>query len=149
MGHAWGAVHDNMDDPECREADSMNGRYIMHESSNSGYDKNNYKFSPCSIRSIHRVLYDMADTCFVGEQSALCGNGILEAGEQCDPGGQLALGHPNEDDPCCTSTCQLRPTAKCSPKHSECCSESCNYLPRVTMCQPKSTDSCKRASYCT
>lgn len=89
MGHLWGAVHD--DEPECRP-DSVNGRFIMHSSSNTGYDSNHFKFSPCSIRSIHRVLYAVSDNCFVGEQSALCGNGILEEGEQCDPGGQLALG---------------------------------------------------------
>jgi len=149
LGHAWGAVHDDLSDPECQASDSVNGRYIMHESSNSGYDNNNYKFSPCSIRSIHRVLYDISESCFVSEQAALCGNGILETGEECDPGGQLALGHPNTEDPCCTSTCRLRSTAKCSPRHSECCSETCSYLPRTKICQPKNTDTCNSASYCT
>lgn len=88
MGHLWGAAHDDLSVDECRESDTLNGgRFIMHESSNSGYDDNNYKFSQCSIQSIHRVLYDVSDSCFVSEQSeALCGNGILEPGEECDPG---------------------------------------------------------------
>ncbi|KAI6191431.1 hypothetical protein M3Y97_00227500 [Aphelenchoides bicaudatus] len=150
MGHLWGAVHDDLNDPECRETEeSNNGRFIMHESSNSGYDNNNYKFSRCSIQSIYRLLYDVSDSCFVNEQTeALCGNGILEPGEECDPGGQLSLGHSSIDDPCCTATCHLRTTAKCSPKHSECCSDTCSYLPRTTLCQPKSTDNCKQAAYC-
>ncbi|KAI6243920.1 hypothetical protein M3Y99_00059200 [Aphelenchoides fujianensis] len=148
MGHSWGANHDILENPECRPVDPQSGRYIMHESSNSGYDKNNFVFSPCSMRSIHQILYDVAESCFVSEQEALCGNGILEPGEQCDPGGQLAHGRPTDHDRCCTSNCRLRAGAKCSPKHSECCSASCSYLPQTTMCQARSSQTCKSETFC-
>ncbi|KAI6210451.1 hypothetical protein M3Y96_00329600 [Aphelenchoides besseyi] len=149
MGHSWGSGHDNRDDKECISKEPENGRYIMHESSNSGYDKNNFLFSPCSMRSIHRLLYDVAENCFVSEQDALCGNGILEAPEQCDPGGQLSLGRVAVKDRCCTSNCRLRAGAKCSPRHSECCSADCSYLPENIMCQSRSPETCKRETFCT
>lgn len=59
LGHAWGSFHDDIGDLKCISPKSQNGRYVMHESSNSGYDKNNYAFSLCSILSIHKVnFYD-------------------------------------------------------------------------------------------
>lgn len=40
------------------------------------------------------------------ESFAMCGNGILEPGEECDPGGV--------DDACCYgATCKLKPGAVC------------------------------------
>lgn len=121
----------------------------MHESSNSGYDENNYRFSPCSIQAIHRVLYGVVDQCFVDEHSAaLCGNGILEKGEECDPGGQLARGHSEDGDPCCTSRCRLRVPNSCSPRHSECCSNNCTFSSSSTLCQAHNNDTCRMAVYC-
>ncbi|KAI1716225.1 metallo-peptidase family m12 domain-containing protein [Ditylenchus destructor] len=150
LGHAWGTLHDDPNDSECNppnSQDGQNGRYMMHESVNSGYDKNNYFFSPCSIRSIHKALYEIADKCFVEEQAALCGNGILEDGEECDFGGQLAA--EKTSDRCCTNKCTLKHNAVCSPRHSECCAENCNFSPSHTLCQPTSPDTCKKSSYCT
>lgn len=147
LGHSWGAFHDDSEDPECVPPGSQDGRYIMHESSNSGYDRNNYRFSPCSVRLIHRVLYGLAEHCFAEEQAALCGNGILEDGEECDSGGRLATG-TLEEDPCCTSRCRLKQHAKCSPRHSECCSANCTYLPRTHVCRRTNRDTCKGSSFC-
>ena len=85
MGHLWGAGHDDPSNPQCLPPDPSTGRYIMHASSNTGYDNNNYRFSPCSIQAIFSVLYGLAEECFVDEQAALCGNGLVEPGEECDP----------------------------------------------------------------
>lgn len=145
----------------------------MHESSNSGYDKNNYLFSKCSILSIHKVilkkiknlimyliekkiyiyyififvkvLYNLAHKCFVEEKTALCGNGILEVGEECDAGG-YHLG--TNFDRCCTNNCKLKKNAVCSPRHSECCMKNCTYASTNVSCHPKSTDLCKSETFC-
>ena len=114
LGHSWGSLHDDPHDEECVPQNSRDGRYVMWESANTGYDKNNYNFSPCSIRSIHRVLYPTVSQCFVQEKGALCGNGILEEGEQCDSGDHLVGGQ--QEDKCCTSKCTLKPGALCSPR---------------------------------
>uniref|UniRef100_A0A915D6J6 Peptidase M12B domain-containing protein n=1 Tax=Ditylenchus dipsaci TaxID=166011 RepID=A0A915D6J6_9BILA len=121
LGHAWGAIHDEIED-DCIAPNSQgNPSFVMHESSNTGYDKNNYFFSPCSVRSIHKVLYGLAHQCFVEEKSALCGNGILEAGEECDSG---HLSADNASDLCCTSECRLHARTPCQPKSSETCKKA-------------------------
>jgi hypothetical protein len=135
---------------ECVPKNTQNGRYIMFESSNSGYDRNNYQFSNCSIRQIHKVLYTLAEKCFKEEQRALCGNGILEDGEQCDAGGKLTTDvDRTKRDPCCTDDCQLRTNAVCSPRHSDCCSSNCTYSSAYQKCRPKNTDTCRKESFCT
>lgn len=114
MGHSWGSLHDDIVDEDCVPQNSPDGRFVMWESANTGYDKNNYHFSPCSIRSIHRVIYGLAHKCFVEEKGALCGNGILENGEECDIGAQLNF--DQKEDKCCTANCKLKPKAICSPR---------------------------------
>ena len=47
------------------------------------------KFSPCSIRSMGRVLTAKAPFCFEHEMATFCGNGRVEQGEQCDVGLQV------------------------------------------------------------
>jgi len=116
LGHALGSPHDDVNDPECFQPVAPSGRYIMHESSNTGYESNNYQFSPCSVRAIHKMLYELANRCFVEEKESLCGNGIVEPGEECDSGRYLAAeGAP--DDTCCTSQCKFQPDAVCSSKN--------------------------------
>uniref|UniRef100_A0AC34FBR8 Uncharacterized protein n=1 Tax=Panagrolaimus sp. ES5 TaxID=591445 RepID=A0AC34FBR8_9BILA len=147
LGHLFGATHDT---EECGE---RNERFIMHETANTGYDKNNYRFSTCTINEVFKVLYNVQQRCFVEEQKSLCGNGILEPGEECDGGGRFVAEQMGESagtaDPCCTSECKLRPNALCSPKHAECCSAACDYRQADSMCQPRNNETCRAASYCT
>ena len=51
----------------------------------------------------------------------LCGNGIVDPGEQCD-----------DSSGCCTATCQLAANAQCSG-NSMCC-QQCQYAPTSTSC---------------
>ena len=68
---------------------------------------------------------------------SLCGNGIIEAGEECD------CGYAGEcTDPCCydanepeaSKRCHLRPNAKCSPSQGPCCSSRCEFEPSDHVC---------------
>ena len=54
FGHNWGSEHDP-DVPECSPSASHGGSYLMYTYSVSGYDVNNKKFSPCSLRFIRKV----------------------------------------------------------------------------------------------
>lgn len=112
----------------------------MFARATSGDKKNNNKFSPCSLKSIEPVLNTKARSskgCFTGEQleshykeiinfnflslshaffsepqPAICGNGVVEDGEECDCGWE-------EDckDDCCypmsgaqsSFACKLKP----------------------------------------
>lgn len=150
IGHSLGSYHDEdeaTNDPDGSEdclPKNSQGRYVMHGSPNSGYEKNNYNFSPCSIRSIQRTLYELASKCFVEEKIAFCGNGILEKGEECDVGSEINAA----SDRCCTSECTLRQVSHCSPYNFECCTDDCQVASVDQICQARNSDLCRNASFC-
>ena len=105
VGHNFNAIHDNdfTDDPDC-----FNQGYIMDEVLNETMTENHKKFSKCSIEAMHKALTNTGTSCFKdidydmesiveNIEIALCGNNIVEPGEECD------CGHTIEvcDDPCC------------------------------------------------
>jgi len=55
--------------------------------------------------------------CFTEERESYCGNGHVDAGEDCDPG----FGSSKENDPCCTQFCKFKGDAKCSDRNHNCC----------------------------
>lgn len=121
------------------------GNYIMYARATSGDKLNNNKFSICSIRNISAVLKKKKDDCFVGRFSVnsllrlsvyrflpsrfhaccmylytesgqpICGNGLVEAEEECD------CGYSDQcNDPCCYNAneaedkkCKLKPDKLC------------------------------------
>lgn len=117
------------------------GNYIMYARATSGDKLNNNKFSSCSIGNISAVLLKKRDDCFVGtlpppralvaesemvssrccacgfaeSGQPICGNGLVEAGEECD------CGYSDQcKDPCCYSAneaegkrCKLQPGKIC------------------------------------
>ncbi|WAR11458.1 ADA17-like protein [Mya arenaria] len=95
----------------------------------TGEDPNNHKFSSCSINYMNEVL-STKSSCFVvaqGEQP--CGNGRMDAGEECDGG---FLGMVNQDT-CCASDCTLRLGAFCSGScQSGSCSGYCEYRGKIS-----------------
>ncbi|ETN75272.1 reprolysin family zinc metalloprotease, partial [Necator americanus] len=89
--HSWGAQHDGLDRDadgreECLPDYAEGGNYIMHMYAQNGYDPNNIRFSPCSRRSIRRMLERRWHRCFEPEKASFCGNGVVEEGEECDEG---------------------------------------------------------------
>lgn len=93
----------------------------MFARATSGDKYNNQKFSPCSMRSISSVLNTKArgnKGCFTEPQDSICGNEVVELGEECDCGWE-------EDckEPCCfpmrsspprnEPPCTLRPNVIC------------------------------------
>lgn len=93
VAHNFNAAHDNEfeDDADCYAQG-----YIMDELYNSTSRNNSESFSPCSLRAMKAKMDELTrsstDNCFrdltyseedSDLQIALCGNGIVEAGEQC------------------------------------------------------------------
>lgn len=145
LGHNWGAEHDPGTD-ECSPSTLFgNGKYLMYAYSVNGYDSNNDVFSPCSKRDIAAVLATKRKSCFkrTPDETSTCGNGLIDAEEQCDAG---YLGRFNLD-PCCSSSCLLVGTATCSPVNHACCKD-CTVAPYGTLCLGDSEISCVNASYC-
>uniref|UniRef100_A0A1B6LAR2 Peptidase M12B domain-containing protein n=1 Tax=Graphocephala atropunctata TaxID=36148 RepID=A0A1B6LAR2_9HEMI len=145
FGHNWGSEHDP-DIPECSPSASQGGSFLMYTYSVSGYDVNNKRFSPCSLRSIRKVLQAKSGRCFSEPEESFCGNLRVEGDEECDAG---LLGTEDNDN-CCDKVCKLRRNAGavCSDKNSPCC-QNCKYMPAKFTCREAQFATCEQESRCT
>ncbi|KDR16966.1 Disintegrin and metalloproteinase domain-containing protein 10 [Zootermopsis nevadensis] len=149
IGHNFGSPHD----PDLCTPGGDDGNFIMFARATSGDKRNNNKFSPCSLNSINPVLNAKARSpkgCFTEPQAAICGNGVVEVGEECDCGWE-------EDcrDECCfpqrrypppeEPPCKLTPHSICSPSQGPCCTSSCE-LKYGDKC--RDDNGCRDASFC-
>ncbi|KAG6444940.1 hypothetical protein O3G_MSEX003636 [Manduca sexta] len=144
FGHNWGSEHDP-DVAECSPAASQGGSYLMYTYSVSGYDVNNKRFSPCSLRSIRKVLQAKSGRCFSEPEESFCGNLRVEGGEECDAG---LLG-TEDNDMCCDKNCKLRKNqgAVCSDKNSPCCA-GCVFAPPGVVCREAAHSACEGEATC-
>ncbi|KAF0306944.1 ADAM 17-like protease [Amphibalanus amphitrite] len=144
FGHNWGSEHDP-DMAECSPSASKGGSYLMYTYSVSGYDLNNKRFSPCSLRSINLVLKAKSSRCFTEPEESFCGNLRVEGDEECDAG----LVGSEDEDSCCDKNCKLRRNtgAVCSDKNSPCCS-NCQYLQLGAKCREASLATCEKEATC-
>ncbi|XP_028159327.1 ADAM 17-like protease [Ostrinia furnacalis] len=144
FGHNWGSEHDP-DVAECSPASSQGGSYLMYTYSVSGYDVNNKRFSPCSLRSIRKVLQAKSGRCFSEPEESFCGNLRVEGGEECDAG---LLG-TEDNDMCCDKNCKLRKNqgAVCSDKNSPCCA-GCVFAPPGVVCREAAHSACEGEATC-
>jgi len=152
IGHNFGSPHDPENNRDCTPG-GADGNYIMFARATSGDKKNNNQFSPCSLKSINGVLGSKArneNGCFTEPQSAICGNGVVELGEECDCGWE-------EDctEKCCypmrstqvrnEKPCTLRPFQNCSPSQGPCCTDECQ-LRYAGKC--RDDNGCRDSAYC-
>ena len=144
----------------------------MFARATSGDKYNNKRFSPCSLKSINKVLQVKArgpKGCFNGKklkirktikitymiplpepEISICGNGVVEDGEECDCGWE-------EDcvEECCWPQrtkysqsqlpCTLRPGKECSPSQGPCCDRECSFN-IGNKC--REDNGCRDQSYC-
>merc|ERR1711899_272762 len=143
FGHNWGSEHDP-DTSECSPSASQGGSYLMYTYSVSGYDVNNKKFSPCSLRFIRKVLLAKSSRCFTEPEESFCGNLRVEGDEECDAG---LLGSEDRDS-CCDENCRLRENSICSDKNSPCC-HNCQYMQVNAKCRAANFATCEKDAECT
>ncbi|XP_059386030.1 disintegrin and metalloproteinase domain-containing protein 10 isoform X1 [Carassius carassius] len=144
VGHNFGSPHDSGSDCTPGESKTQDqkekGNYIMYARATSGDKFNNNKFSICSIRNISQVLEKKRFQCFVESGQPICGNGLVEANEQCD------CGYSDQcKDKCCYDAsasdelkCKLRPSVKCSPSQGPCCTSECTFRSSDVKCREDS-----------
>ncbi|XP_068228100.1 LOW QUALITY PROTEIN: uncharacterized protein Kul [Palaemon carinicauda] len=152
IGHNFGSPHDPESDTRCTPG-GPDGNYIMYARATSGDKQNNNKFSPCSLRQINSVLNSKArDTkgCFTQPQLAICGNGVVENGEDCDCGWEEdceeTCCYPMKTNPKKGQTpCTLRPNKTCSPSQGPCCTNDCHFKERDKC---RDDNGCRDSSYC-
>ncbi|GFS18810.1 disintegrin and metalloproteinase domain-containing protein [Elysia marginata] len=135
IGHNWGARHDPTGSSplSCNPSTSQGGKFLMWAYLLHGKDPNANKFSPCSLEDIRAVLRSRAHKCFLTKSvfTEICGNGILDSSEECDPGFEHRY-----SDPCCQHNCGLRRGAQCSFRNAPCCTPDCTIAPPTQKCYP-------------
>lgn len=160
IGHNFGAIHDCADG--CASGDSKccplttttcnaEAKFIMSPVAQSGEKV----FSPCSLGNICAVMKGVQGakvdtTCLVDPDPnrqtislQMCGNGIVEKGEDCDPGQGV-------ESACCdVKTCKFKSNAVCDPDSSPCCTDTCSFAPATRICRPSRDASCDMEERCT
>lgn len=133
LGHSFGSRHDPDGSRECTPG-GEDGNYLMFAHASAGDLPNNNEFSSCSVTNITRVLNSIGtirNNCFdVLEDIQLCGNLVIEPGEQCDCG----LGDNTCEDSCCTQECTLVGNMDCSPQQGLCCTNDCSFSGTGIVC---------------
>ncbi|CAO2578798.1 Disintegrin and metalloproteinase domain-containing protein 33 [Lemmus lemmus] len=143
IGHSLGLRHDP--DGCCVEADAEQGGCVMEAATGHPFPR---VFSPCSRRQLRTFFRKGGGACLSNTpgQGLLvlptrCGNGFVEAGEECDCGSdqvrsaQTPVAH----------NCSLRAGAQCA--HGDCCAQ-CMLKPAGTPCRPAASD-CDLPEFCT
>ncbi|XP_073969535.1 uncharacterized protein isoform X3 [Rhodnius prolixus] len=139
MGHNFGMEHDT------QSCDCPDDRCIMAPSSSTTSPTH---WSSCSLEYLAVAFDHGMDYCLKNKperlfDSPVCGNGFVEAGEQCDCGLEDRC-----NNPCCNATrCMLYSNASCAT--GECCD--------LSTCHPKNAGSlcrsadheCDLPEYCT
>ncbi|XP_035392884.1 disintegrin and metalloproteinase domain-containing protein 23 isoform X5 [Cygnus atratus] len=103
------------------------------------------KFSKCSIAEYKEFLLRGGGACLFNKPTKLfetteCGNGYVEAGEECDCGFRM------ECYADCCKKCSLSNGAHCSD--GPCCNTSCLFFPRGYDCR-YAVNECDIAEFCT
>ncbi|KAI0638832.1 Metallo-peptidase family M12B Reprolysin-like-domain-containing protein [Trametes polyzona] len=169
IGHNFGAIHDCADGCSCSGGCKTSGvsccprntascdadsQFIMSPVAETG----EMNFSPCSIGNICSLMKSGATkaSCLIDPSAPssltsakpvitlkMCGNGIVEDGEDCDPG-------LDSNSTCCDAkTCKFRNGALCDPDSSACCTQQCTFAPQTQVCRPSKDDRCDSAETCT
>ncbi|KAG0304317.1 hypothetical protein BGZ97_001551 [Linnemannia gamsii] len=132
VGHGFGAIHDcttgscpaaagqccPLSDTVC----DAGAQFIMNPSEQTPTKV----FSPCSIRAICGTIQSSSGQCLKppgtrqtqSSETNICGNGLKEAGEDCDCGSAEDCAK----DPCCDgTTCKFKGGAVCDDLNDDCC----------------------------
>eukprot|EP01118_Nematostelium_gracile_P009136 TRINITY_DN3062_c0_g1_i1.p1 TRINITY_DN3062_c0_g1~~TRINITY_DN3062_c0_g1_i1.p1 ORF type:complete len:905 (+),score=258.59 TRINITY_DN3062_c0_g1_i1:29-2716(+) len=119
IGHNFGANHDGADIPN----------FIMAPAVSTQQKR---IFSQFSLDQFAQRRNSGGFSCFINKPSVFgtCGNGWLDAGEQCDCGTSCA------NDNFCTAQCTLKSGAQCTPANGPCCGSNGQFLAKGTSCGP-------------
>ncbi|XP_021364207.1 disintegrin and metalloproteinase domain-containing protein 10-like [Mizuhopecten yessoensis] len=134
IGHNFGSQHDPETAGTCSPGTGNGGNFIMFPMATSGYEVNNQKFSTCSVAYMAPILEsrarDATNGCFKASGAPICGNNVIEAGEECDCGWEDTCTetccNPQAASPTATPCTKVNvSSSSCSPSEGPCCSPSC------------------------
>lgn len=158
IGHNFGAIHDCTSGcnsttnccPMSANSCDAGGKFVMNPTTAASETT----FSACSLGNICSLMqgnsgWKTNTSCLAAPNPSqkiislqMCGNGIVEDGEDCDPG-------PGVNSTCCNSkTCKFTAGSVCDPTNSECCTDSCQFAPSTQVCRPAKDATCDTAETC-
>uniref|UniRef100_A0A2K5Q437 ADAM metallopeptidase domain 33 n=1 Tax=Cebus imitator TaxID=2715852 RepID=A0A2K5Q437_CEBIM len=142
IGHSLGLSHDP--DGCCVEAAAEPGGCVMAAATGHPFPR---VFSACSRRQLRAFFRKGGGACLSNAPDsglpvppARCGNGFVEAGEECDCGS----GQECRDLCCFAHNCSLRSGAQCA--HGDCCAH-CLLKPAGALCRQAMGD-CDLPEFC-
>ena len=96
------------------------------------------QWSTCS-KDVYNDKIEGMKSCLTQGNTNVCGNGIVEEGEECDCYGKdctntLYYG-ANEQNCCDASTCKLKTGKTCSSYHDGCCTDACSIAAKDVVCR--------------
>ncbi|KAF5313985.1 hypothetical protein D9611_006909 [Ephemerocybe angulata] len=159
IGHNFGAICADGCETDSSKCCPLNtntcnadARFIMSPVAQAGEKV----FSPCSLGNICILMQGTSTTtrtnttCLIDPDQAKstisleqCGNGIVEKGEDCDPG-------PGATSDCCDAkTCKFKQGSVCDPDSSPCCTAQCSFAPSNRVCRPSRDARCDVQETCT
>ena len=110
---------------------------------NTSVSKGSLMSGTGSGRTNTSCLIDPSESTRATISLQMCGNGIVESGEDCDPGQGI-------NSPCCDSaTCKFRQGAVCDPDSSPCCTQQCSFAPTTQVCRAAKDGRCDTQETCT
>uniref|UniRef100_H2XTH9 Uncharacterized protein n=1 Tax=Ciona intestinalis TaxID=7719 RepID=H2XTH9_CIOIN len=139
LGHNLGMEHDT-DSCACSQPSCIMDTFA----NGSGTDWTN-----CSRQQLDAFLQFHDPGCLLNVPNPsnifttpVCGNGLVEAGEQCD------CGFPGSCNTLCcnAATCMLWPSAQCNK--GLCCYNNCTFVHSGTICRNSSHADCDLPEYC-
>uniref|UniRef100_A0A8C3T5H8 ADAM metallopeptidase domain 32 n=1 Tax=Chelydra serpentina TaxID=8475 RepID=A0A8C3T5H8_CHESE len=140
LGLSLGIAYDDSRDCQC-----SGYTCIMHT---KAVHSNGVKaFSSCSIRDFKSFMKHRGGDCLSNrpylnlsyKRVSVCGNRIVERGEQCDCGSAKECAK----DKCCTNKCRFKPRAKCG---TGLCCQYCKA--KNKKCRPRADSQCDLDEYC-
>ena len=127
IGHNLGFLHDG-DYDDCPDTG-----LIM--AAKAGYELET-EWSTCTVAKYSASYF--AYGCLAQGSKAVCGNGIVEEGEECDCFGNDCSDadvYGSENTCCNAATCMLKPGIACSSYHDGCCDSSCVIKSSGSVCR--------------
>ncbi|KAH9177006.1 Metallo-peptidase family M12-domain-containing protein [Lactarius sanguifluus] len=159
IGHNFGAIHDCADGcnntsaccPLSASSCNADSKFLMSPVALQG----EMSFSQCTVGNVCSLMQgstaNKVDTsCLLNPDPSrqtislqMCGNGIVESGEDCDPG-------KGSNSTCCDpNTCKFRNNAVCDPDSTPCCTGQCRFAPATQVCRASRDTTCDTAELCT
>uniref|UniRef100_A0A8C8SB54 ADAM metallopeptidase domain 32 n=1 Tax=Pelusios castaneus TaxID=367368 RepID=A0A8C8SB54_9SAUR len=142
LGLTLGIEYDDSRDCECSGSICiMNTKAVLSNGVKA--------FSSCSIRDFKSFLKHRGGDCLSNrpyfnlsyKNAPVCGNHIVERGEQCDCGSAQECAK----DKCCTDKCRFKRGAKCA---TGLCCQNCKFKAKNKKCRPMADSQCDLSEYC-